>query len=716
MKPSVKTLGEILYAPSQYVIPVFQRNYRWEMPQWEKFWDSLIEIQSPKKRGNHFMGFLVFVPGLAQPGQHTTFHLIDGQQRLTTSSILLIAVRNVARKMNVTDLAEEIHQDYLVHPRKAADQHYRMLPKERDHDNYVSILTGRGEPTGRVADALAFFEEKLTSLTAESSDPLRQIFNVMCQRFEFMCATLEAENAYNIFKSLNSTGVPLGSADLIRNFVFMHVLPDDHDQFDRDFWRPLETRFAKPDGTLDEERFSRFFRDFLMASGRYVSPKDTFASFEARYEATGFSPKELASDLATSSRLYSVICGEAPDQNAVVTTALTGLNMLESSTSYPVLLALFQKRASGNLRDDELVQAIQMFRGFILRRFVCGESSRGYGQMFVRALAKDEGKPLETLETYLMERGWPDDHQFETAFAAFPLYQRGYKREVLETLERARGHKEPADLNAAQVEHVMPQTLSEQWRELLGPLAERIHADCLHRPGNLSLSAYNQELWNHPFKIKRERYAQSNIVLTRELSDYEKWGEDEIEKRGRQLAAEARAIWIGPKDPVLPAVVEDHDDTVGRRELRMQFWSGLNDYLAAEHLEVPQFEARPSWTLRLPSGIRHVGFDLRLGLRQRIVGIDIWFWRAASLPAWNRIRTSPESYSEFTAAGWSFETVEGRERARMFVERPADDLRSDTTWSELYKWFGKNLSLVYENIAPKLREEFDRVDVPSLKA
>ena len=99
MKPSIRTLGEILYSPSQYVIPVFQRNYRWDRPQWEKLWASLIEIQKPEKTGNHFMGFLVFVPGLAQPGQNTRFHLIDGQQRLTTSSLLLMAVRNVARHL-----------------------------------------------------------------------------------------------------------------------------------------------------------------------------------------------------------------------------------------------------------------------------------------------------------------------------------------------------------------------------------------------------------------------------------------------------------------------------------------------------------------------------------------------------------------------------------------------------------------------------------------
>lgn len=122
----------------------------------------------------------------------------------------------------------------------------------------------------------------------------------------------------------------------------------------------------------------------------------------------------------------------------------------------------------------------------------------------------------------------------------------------------------------------MPQTLNPEWTQMLGPDAERIHAECLHRPGNLTLSAYNQELWNHPFPTKSQRYAQSNIVLARELADYPRWGEAEVDRRGRQLAAEAAAIWSGKKEPVA-AVVEqdDEEETVGRRELRTQFWTGL---------------------------------------------------------------------------------------------------------------------------------------------
>jgi len=710
LKPSIQTLGQILYSPSQYVIPVFQRNYRWETLQWAKLWGSLVDIQSPDKRGNHFMGFLVFVPGLPQPGQHTTFHLVDGQQRLTTSSILLVAVRNVARKMGQPDLADEIHQYYLVHPLKKGEQHYRLLPKERDHDSYLSLVTGVGEPTGRMADALSYFEEQLSSYVTDAPERLRSVFDTACQRFEFMCATLEAENAYNIFKSLNSTGVPLGASDLIRNFVFMHIAPEEQDEFDRDLWGPLEDRFTRVDGTLDEERFSRFFRDFLMSGGRYVPPKDTFSNFESRYEATGFSPSELAGALTKSVLHYAVISGQEDDEIEEVSFALAGLNALESSTTYPLLLALFEKRSAGIIDSAELVRAIEMLRGFILRRFVCGDSSRGYGQMFVRALAKDEGDPIKTLETYLLDRGWPDDHRFETTFVQFPLYLRGYTRAVLETLERARGHKEPADLQAAQVEHVLPQTLNEVWIDDLGSEAERIQVDWLHSPGNLTLSAYNQELWNHPFKIKRARYAQSNIVLTRELGDCVRWTETEIRERGRQLAQEAARIWIGPKEQVARPESDDDDEGPGRQELRRRFWSGLNDFWVSEYPELPDFEARPSWAIRLPSGLRHIGIDMLFNLRRQQVSIDVWFWREASMPLWTKIYQSPMEYNSLVGADWEFEENELRPRARMFINHPSTDMRNESSWPDLYQWFGEKLALVYDKVVPKLRAEMDLIE------
>lgn len=709
MKPTVKTLREILYSPSQYIIPVFQRNYRWEEPQWQKLLDSLDEIAQPNKRGNHFMGFLVFVPGLPQPGQHTTFHLIDGQQRLTTLSILLTAMRNVARDLGLDDFADEVQVDYLIHPRKSGEQHYRLLPKERDHDTYLAIIDDKGDPSGRIVEALAFFENELASKAGENGDRLKAIFDIVCQRLEFMCATLEAENAYNIFKSLNSTGVPLSASDLIRNFVFMHVLPDEQDEFDRHYWGPLESRFTARDGaSLEEESFSRFFRDFLMADGRYVAPKDTFPEFEAQYEATDFSPKVLASDLLKASGQYEVICGKKPDKDAAVTEALAGLNVLESSTTYPLLLALFKLRDSGAIDPAGLAHAIQMLRGFILRRFICNESSRGYGRMFIRGLADKSQPPVESLEGFLLQRGWPDDGRFETSFVTFPLYSRGYKKEVIEALERGRGHKEPADLTDAQVEHTMPQTLSADWRADLGGAAEQVHAQWLDTPGNLTLSGYNQELWNHRFAKKKQRYAESNIVLTRELSHFETWGEAEIKGRGAALAKEAAAIWIGPKHPPQIATPENSAaEEQSRFEIRNKFWEGLSDYLLSDYPALPKIDARPVSTIRLHSSVRHIGIETGIGLRDGTVGIAIWFWREESMPVWQKLKAAPGKFDAIIGGKWIYEQIKDHARGRMTVELPVAHIRDPASWSSAYEWFGTKLAVIYNTIVPLLREEME---------
>lgn len=706
MKPSIQTLGQILYSPSQYVIPVFQRNYRWRQPQWEQLWESIEVIQSPDKKGNHFMGFLVFVPGLPQPGQNTTFHLIDGQQRLTTLSILLIALRNTAKEQGLDELAEEISQDYLIHRRKDGDGHYRLLPKQRDREEYLSLVDGGDETVDGMADAAEYFADKAANFASDNPDKLRDLFNVVCQRLEFMCATLETENAYSIFKSLNSTGVPLGASDLIRNFVFMHVNPTEHDKFDDASWTPLESRFENAEGGLDEDRFSRFFRDFLMSSaGRYIGPKDTFPAFESRYAATGFSPLALTETLAQNAEYHEIIASKHEDMDSAVTHALLGLNALESSTTYPLILALFNARAAGVIQSDQLAAAIQMLRGFILRRFICSESSRGYGQLFVRAIVQLGDNPLQALEYYLQDRGWPEDERFQSTFAEFPMYGSVYAREVLEALERAPGHKEPADLSQTQIEHILPQTLSDGWRENLGTEADRIQATWQHRIGNLTLSAYNLPLWNHTFDIKRAVYAESNIGLTRTLATYSTWGELEISQRGQLLASRAVAIWRGPQaiaHPPKPPITDQRQ----RGELRHNFWSGLADYLAVEHSELwgrLGFDIRPSRSIRVSSSIKHVGLVLRCAISHNTIGIEVWFWRKAALPLFQSALASADELNELMGDPWAFEQFDTKGQASISLEKSVDNLSDPTTWGSLYPWFADRLAGYFAAIVPRLK-------------
>ena len=304
-----------------------------------------------------------------------------------------------------------------------------------------------------------------------------------------------------------------------------------------------------------------------MRGGRYVRPASTFDTFEERYEGSGFSPAVLTQELSSFADYYEVINGWKPDPTPEVTKALAQLNALESSTSYPLLLNLFHRRAQGNLSDGDLVSALEMLSGFILRRFICGESSRGYGQLFAKACDVLVGNLLVALRSYLESKGWPDLGRFKVAFLNFNLYQRGYGRVILEALEAAYAHKEPADLSKAEIEHVMPQTLSTEWTSELGADAEKIHVEWQHTPGNLTLSAYNQELWNNPFVEKRTLYAQSNIVMNRKLADFTKWGVEEIKSRGSVLGEMAAEIWCGPTMPVAAAgVVSDVAEGRGRRQ------------------------------------------------------------------------------------------------------------------------------------------------------
>ena len=707
MKAAINTLGHVLYAPSQYVIPVFQRNYRWERPQWDKLWASLVEIQQPDKTGNHFMGFLVFVQGgVAQPGQNTRFHLIDGQQRLTTTSLLLAAIRNVARRLGQGELAEEVHQYYLVHPLKKGEHHVRLLPKAQDHDAFVAIVLGKVPPAGRMADALGYFEVQLDVLVAADGEALRRMFDLVCQRLEFMCATLESENAYSIFKSLNSTGVPLGQADLIRNFVFMHVHPDAQDEFDREHWAPLEARFADADGRVDEARFSRFFRDVLMAEGgQYVQPGDTFATFEARNEATGFDPIHLTQVLRSHADRYAVITGAAESESFGITIGLAELNRLESSTTYPLLLFLFAACDAGRMPPSALARCIGMLRGFIFRRFVCGESSRGYGQMFVRAIDRAAEDPMLALEQYLLARGWPDDTRFVEAFAQFPLYKRGYAREVLETLELARGHKEKPDLSLAQVEHVMPQTLNDDWIENLGDEPERVHVEWLHRPGNLTLSAYNQEVGNQAFTVKRERFASSNVGLTREVAEAAQWTEQEIAERGQRMAQEAAGLWIGPSEPY--EVEEVAVQAQESRAVRLSFWTEFAAYLAQKHPELPAIEPLPKRRLRLKSGVPHISLEVRYKVQEDAVAVDVYLHRKV-LKLWERLRSAPDRVNAMVGEDWTFEQAPKNEYGWLTLERFASS--SDPAhWPALHAWLGQKLAQVQEQLLPYLREEMQEL-------
>lgn len=553
MKASERTLQQLLHSSDQYVIPVFQRYYTWDTANWEQLLDDvgeLLEVGAENRR--HFMGSIVTVPDGHQPGSVPAYQVIDGQQRLTTLSILLCAVRDVAFSKGWNELAAEVDESYLVHRFKKGRERFKVYPRMRDRARYLALVD-RTESSagGQIEAAHRLFTNRVDQL-ATSEPELRRFFTALITRLDFVAITLGAENPYKIFRSLNSTGVDLTEADLIRNHVFMSMPIDEQDEFDDTLWRELESRFVR-DGKLATRDIEAFLRDVLMRDGSYVGRDGTFEAFERRFPNGGFDPRVVVADLTKVSKLYDLVRGATAHRDDEIEGALRTIRELNVTTAYPLATSLLERSSQGELSRTDLLTILQSIASFVLRRFVCGHSSRAYSTWFVAA-CRDLANPAKSVPAFLRSKGWPSDEEFRAEFLRFKLYQSKYDRAVLGALEVAlQARSEPVGLDGCSIEHVMPQTIDDgdddgrEWIAGLGPEWQPVHAQWLHTPGNLTLvgADYNRSMSNRAFEIKRPVLAASKVYLNQHFdSDTLKtWSQEAIEARGKLLAELAIEVW-----------------------------------------------------------------------------------------------------------------------------------------------------------------------------
>ncbi len=241
MKAEGVKLPALMQANVQYIIPLFQRFYSWGSNDWEQLWNDLTDLrEDASTEWHHFMGTLVFVSQKHYPSVLTPIQVIDGQQRLVTLSLVLCALRNIAHDCNSEELGTEIDEHFLVHRFRKGREKYRIYPRQRDRHDYMTAIDGTPNPGGGIGDALQYFTGQIMAVPGlETENGLRTFFNLLQTRLDFVYIGLDDENPYRTFRSLNSTGVDLSEADLIRNFVFMHVDIDEQEQLDDEQWTPL---------------------------------------------------------------------------------------------------------------------------------------------------------------------------------------------------------------------------------------------------------------------------------------------------------------------------------------------------------------------------------------------------------------------------------------------------------------------------------------------
>ncbi|MEX1039653.1 MAG: DUF4268 domain-containing protein [Pirellulaceae bacterium] len=715
MKANAQPLQEILHANAQFLIPFFQRSYSWERGNWERIVDdvhSLLEEEPAKK---HFLGPLVCALISAAPGKLPQFQLIDGQQRLTTLSLLLTAIRNEARENGDDEFADEIEDHFLVNKYKKGLDRYKLIPRTGDRELFAALIDRKktSESTARLIAAHEFFRKVVRTHAHNDPTYLRRCFDVIAGRLYLVTITLDEEDPYEIFESLNSTGLPLQESDLIRNFLFMQIQLADQEEFQKDHWEVFEKEFEPTDRGVVVGP-TGFYRDFLMREGKYSKAKETFADFKKFYDFETKSPAEIVSELHRYVVFAKQIAEQGKGLPLTAARAIRHFSLMDTSTANPVVLNLLNMRDTGEITDDNFVGCVSDLNSFLLRRSICGESTRAYGRWFSELAGQISGEVREQLQGYLLRRGWPDDETFEKRLAEFPVYRREFKkcRIMLEMLEQSDGQKEVVDLTKdIQIEHVMPQKLpggvaGKQWKEMLGDQHKKIHDRYLHTIGNLTLTGYNQSLGNRGFAEKKTAYQESKFSLNKYFTKVEAWNEEEISKRTQELGTKLTKLWQRPKGDIVyvPPTKAETSENKGR-DRRIRYWKAFSDLLTESGVHL-----RP---VRMPEGqicsffldMADVNLLARIVPNQKQLLIQLRFSRTRGQRIYEQLETqhSGDSMVFSNTPAW-----DSRKNSTITWTKSSVSIRDHYDWLEHHKWLISVLGEIESKLLADLRLAHDQ--------
>jgi len=541
MQASETKVRQLIEGTKQYVVPLFQRPYSWSEKHWKTLWADVVDQSKHEDGRPHFFGSIVTTPARSVPQGVGKFLLIDGQQRLTTVQLFLAAIRDCAIELGENRLRERIDGQYLANAYEEGDERLKVLPTQEDRPAFRAILGHELVPQGRMRACYDYFQTRLGRLPA---DRLDAIHLALVDRLSLVSITCDGDdNPQLIFESLNAKGEKLTPADLIRNFLLMRVHVGDQEKLFKAHWLPIQQAL---DSVLTE-----FVRHYLMKEGKILREADVY--FELKDRLANSSPSQAEAFLKELHRhgmYYAKFIGTIPEPDKGLAENLDRIRRLKVTVAYPFLLRVFDAHESGKFTRSQVQEVLDLLESFVIRRSICGIPTNQLRRMLPPVFDAAGGATstfVDGLRKQLGGTRCPDDTAFVNALLTKPLYlsaeQNARLRLVLERLERSFGHKEPADFSAATIEHVLPQSLTDAWERELGDRATEHWAKLVHTLGNLTVSAYNPELSNQPYQVKRKLLVESHFVLNRYFANVTNWNAESIADRGQKLAQQAVKIW-----------------------------------------------------------------------------------------------------------------------------------------------------------------------------
>ncbi|WP_033745696.1 DUF262 and DUF1524 domain-containing protein [Helicobacter pylori] len=530
---------------NQFVIPIYQRLYSWKKEQCEQLWDDIIKVGGNDKMNGHFIGSILYALD-GNTHSNNSLLIIDGQQRLTTITLLFIALRN---HLNEEDERKKI-ESYLINSDKNGDKKFRLILSESDKDTLLFLIDKNkrkpSEPSVKIVENFELFEKWIS----ENTDKLETIFKGLKKLMVVWVALdKEKDDPQLIFESMNSKGIELTQADLIRNYIIMETEVEKQECFYKKYWRAMEEDFKQ-----NETLFNKFVRHYLtIKTGKAPKEKEVYEKFKNYQQEKGIEIEDLLKDLQKYCGYFCQIAFKK-EEDKELNKALSFLVDLEMDVVYPLLLELYSDYSDGVLSKQDFIPIIALTESYLCRRAVCGLKSNGLNKLFPSFTKKiDKKQYLKSVEEHFGSlkgnQRFPNDLEFKELFITRDFYEFKKIHTFLTRLENS-DTKEPVDTQKCTVEHIMPQTLTPEWQKDLGENFEAIHEKYLHTIGNLTLTGYNSEYGNNSFQEKRDMekgFKQSSLQLNQSLKKLEPFGEKEILDRASDLADLALKIWVSPK-------------------------------------------------------------------------------------------------------------------------------------------------------------------------
>lgn len=559
---AVKLIKYLDGSEKRFIIPVYQRNYSWKIENCRQLYDDLVKV-SKSQRSMHFFGSLVSVYN----GTSEEFLIIDGQQRVTTISLLLLAIHNILKndKLIAEDnkLQEKVYNKYLVDEYDPSERRIKLKTVNRDFDAFEKLFDE--EPSEYIPDSditinYLYFYERI--LKEEIS--IDELYDAISKLMVINITVSENDDPQLIFESLNSTGVDLTEGDKIRNFVLMGQSAENQELFYKKYWSKIEVCTGNDNN--NNNGVSLFVRDYLSVKNQSTPSMDKiYLVFKAYFFEQNITVEDLLIELLEYARLYEILT-KSKFEDEVVEASIYRLNYLETTVCRPFFLQVLRLYKNGILTVKDLRRIFLIVENYLFRRNICEVPTNALNKIFLtldREVFRYDGsydnyvdKMIFALTSKRESGRFPDDVEFSNAISEKQVYlMRGrYKNYLFERVENF-GTDEVKDVitrieeGKYTIEHIMPRTLTPQWRLALGESCDEIYDTWIHRLANLTLTAYNSSYSNNTFIEKRDAengFKNSGIRMNQLIAQKEKWTLAELEERDKYMVTKTLAIWSYP--------------------------------------------------------------------------------------------------------------------------------------------------------------------------